>query len=54
MALAGSHKGIIKSLNYDDPTLREKLHLLCQLRERMSIPTSCFFELYETDYGKKL
>ncbi|KAH7159346.1 hypothetical protein DER46DRAFT_536232, partial [Fusarium sp. MPI-SDFR-AT-0072] len=53
MQPAGSHDGIIKELAYDDPGLRDKLHNFCRMLNTLSISTSCFFELYETDYGKR-
>jgi hypothetical protein len=33
--------------------MTDKLHSFCRLRERVLIPTSCFRELYATDYGRK-
>ncbi|GIK03993.1 hypothetical protein Aspvir_008068 [Aspergillus viridinutans] len=54
LSLAQSHAGIINDLEYDSPTMTDKLHSFCRLRERMLIPTSCFFELYATDYGRKI
>ncbi|KAK2589758.1 hypothetical protein QQS21_012564 [Conoideocrella luteorostrata] len=54
MFLAGSHTGIIDDLGYDSPATTDKLHSFCRLRERMCIPVSCFFELYATNYGKRI
>jgi hypothetical protein len=54
LSLVQSHAGIINDLEYDSPTMTDKLHSFCRLRERMLIPTSCFFELYATDYGRKI
>lgn len=54
MALAGSHQGIINELVRDNPALSDKLQEFCQLRDTISIPTCSFFELYKTDYGKKI
>jgi hypothetical protein len=54
MGPAGSHRGIIKDLDYDNPALLDKLDGFCRLRTSLSIPVSCFFELYETDYGRRV
>lgn len=54
MTVTGSHKDIINDLDYDSPTLTDKLHSFCELQKKELIPVSCFFELYETDYGKKV
>lgn len=53
MVLADPHRGIIKDLAFDNPTLRDRLQEFCQLRDKMSIPVCCFFEPYKTDYGRK-
>jgi hypothetical protein len=53
MSPAGSHRGIVSDLAYDEPALLDKLHSFCRLRNKLLIPVSCFFELYETDYGKR-
>lgn len=53
MSWAGSHRGILRDLGYDDQTLRDKLQEFCRLQQSMSIPVCCFFELYETDYGRR-
>ncbi|RYP42870.1 hypothetical protein DL768_010174 [Monosporascus sp. mg162] len=50
---AGSHSGIIRELNFDEPMLLDKLHSFCRLRNGLSTPISCFNELYETDYGQR-
>ncbi|KAJ4238413.1 hypothetical protein NW757_013041 [Fusarium falciforme] len=50
---AGSHAGIIKELAYNNTSLRDKLHSFCRMLNTLSIPTSCFFELYESDYGQR-
>lgn len=52
--LAGSHRGITKELDFDEPVLLDKLHRFCRLRNRLSTPVSCFSELYETDYGRRV
>lgn len=54
MSPAGSHTGIIDDLGYDSPAMTDKLYSFCRLREKMHIPVSCFFELYATNYGKKI
>src|SRR6516162_5333368 len=53
MQPAGSHRGIIRELDFDEPVLLDKLHSFCRLRNRLSTPVSCFSELYETDYGRR-
>ena len=53
MVLAGSHRGIIKDLSIDNPSLTDRLQEFCRLRDTMSIPACCFFELYKTDYGRR-
>ncbi|KAJ6439025.1 Kinesin light chain [Purpureocillium lavendulum] len=53
MTLVGSQRSIIRDLAFDHETLRDKLQEFCQLCQRLSIPASCFFELYKTDYGKR-
>ncbi|WQF87977.1 Putative alpha/beta hydrolase-1, NACHT nucleoside triphosphatase [Colletotrichum destructivum] len=54
MAPAGSHRGVTRELEYDGPELRDRLHRFCRLRNMLSMPVSCFFELFETDYGRRL
>lgn len=54
MQPASSHGGIIKELGFDEPVLLDKLHNFCRLRNKLSIPVSCFSELYETDYGRRV
>ncbi|KAF6795433.1 ankyrin domain protein, partial [Colletotrichum musicola] len=51
---AGSHDGIVRNLAYDDENLMDMLHQFCRMRNTLSIATSCFFEIYETDYLKKM
>ncbi|KAH7161129.1 hypothetical protein EDB81DRAFT_943854 [Dactylonectria macrodidyma] len=53
MSPAGSHGGVIEELAYDNPGLRDKLHDFCRMLNTLSIPASCFFELYESDYGRR-
>jgi hypothetical protein len=49
----GSHRGILKELDFDDAVLRDKTHNFCRLYVRLSIPVCCCFELYDTDYGRR-
>ncbi|KAK4098107.1 hypothetical protein N658DRAFT_499694 [Parathielavia hyrcaniae] len=51
---AGSYDGIVRDLLYDDENLIDTLHHFYRIRNTLSIPTSCFFELYDTDYSKKI
>jgi hypothetical protein len=53
MRPAGSHDGIIKQLGYDEPALLDKLHDFYRLRNRLLTPVTCFYELFETDYGSR-
>ncbi|KAK7398584.1 hypothetical protein QQX98_012040 [Neonectria punicea] len=53
MGPAGSHRGIIKDLGYDEPSLRDSLHSFCRLQNRLSTPVSCCCELLKTDYGRR-
>ncbi|KAF7546999.1 hypothetical protein G7Z17_g8015 [Cylindrodendrum hubeiense] len=53
MSPAGSHDGIIKELAYDDPGLSDKLHNFCKMLNTLSTQASFFFELYESDYGRR-
>lgn len=48
-----SHDGIVKELSFDNQVLLDKLHEFCSLRNKLFIPVACFFELYETDYGRR-
>ncbi|KAK4074614.1 hypothetical protein Purlil1_12943 [Purpureocillium lilacinum] len=50
---AGSHDGVIRDLGYGDANLMDKLHQFCRMRNSLTIPTSCFFELCESDYCKR-
>ncbi|KAK3357688.1 hypothetical protein B0T25DRAFT_166748 [Lasiosphaeria hispida] len=52
MSLSGSHRGIIDELELNNPALVEKIEEFCQLPD-MTAVTRCFFELYETDYGRR-
>lgn len=50
----GSHDGIIRDLEEESENQIDLLHhFSCWLR-RMSVEVVCFFELNETDYGRKL
>ncbi|RYO95239.1 hypothetical protein DL764_007724 [Monosporascus ibericus] len=50
----GSHDGIIAELKQDTKSLTDKVHAFGQLRNKLDIPTWCFVELCDSDYGKKL
>ncbi|KAG7429090.1 Kinesin light chain [Fusarium oxysporum f. sp. raphani] len=52
--IAGSHRGVLEALGYDNQLLRDKLQEFCRLRESTSMSTCCFFEAYDTDYGRRL
>lgn len=50
----GSHNGIIEELEKASENQMDRLHhFTCWLR-RMSVEIVCFFELKETDYGRKV
>ena len=44
---------ILKDLREDSETLTDLLHEFTLWLFRMSVPTVCFFEQHETDYGKR-
>ncbi|RYO97854.1 hypothetical protein DL764_007251 [Monosporascus ibericus] len=54
LAPVGSHDGIIAELKQDTKYLTDKVHAFGQLRNKLDIPTWCFVELCDSDYGKKL
>ncbi|KAF1730092.1 Vegetative incompatibility protein HET-E-1 [Beauveria bassiana] len=54
MGPVGSHRGITRELGFDEPALRDRVHRFCGLCNRLSMKVTCFFELYETDYGRRL
>jgi hypothetical protein len=45
---------ILKDLQEDSETLTDLLYEFTLWLLRMSVPTVCFFEQHETDYGKRL
>ncbi|KAM0278410.1 hypothetical protein ACHAQH_005165 [Verticillium albo-atrum] len=49
----GSHDGIIDDLGINEPGLRDRLHDFCRMRNTLSIPVTCCFELYESAYSKQ-
>lgn len=51
---AGADDGIVRDLACNNPVLRDKLHEFCRLSNILSIPITCFFELYESSYGKRI
>ncbi|KAI1281254.1 hypothetical protein F5Y07DRAFT_354127 [Xylaria sp. FL0933] len=54
MSSLGSHDGIITELEPDGKHLADQVHAFSELRNKVDIPTTCFFELYDSDYGKKI
>ncbi|KAF2148017.1 hypothetical protein K461DRAFT_248275 [Myriangium duriaei CBS 260.36] len=50
---AGSSETAVRDLTFDNAEVWDKVHELCQLQTRTGFRTFCFFELYQTDYGKK-
>ncbi|KAK1974644.1 hypothetical protein LZ30DRAFT_607501, partial [Colletotrichum cereale] len=54
LQFAGSHDGIVCELAPNDAALRDKLHEFCRMMNTLSLPVSCFFEMYESDYGKRV
>ncbi|KAL6695503.1 hypothetical protein J3F84DRAFT_374542 [Trichoderma pleuroticola] len=54
LSMGGSHKGIIGDLALNNQTLLDKLHGFCRLRDEISLPACCFFELKQTNYGTRL
>ncbi|KAI0429177.1 hypothetical protein F5Y09DRAFT_357077 [Xylaria sp. FL1042] len=51
MSPMGSHDGIITK---DGKHLADQVHTFSELRNKLDIPTTCFFELYDSYYGKKI
>lgn len=49
----GSHGSILKDLREDSETLSDMLHKFTCWLFRCTVPVVCFYELYETDYGKR-
>ncbi|KAI0808469.1 hypothetical protein GGR55DRAFT_696601 [Xylaria sp. FL0064] len=54
MSSLGSHDGIITDLERDGKHLADQVHTFSELRNRLDIPITCFFELYDSDYGKMI
>ncbi|KAI0883242.1 uncharacterized protein GGS22DRAFT_37755 [Annulohypoxylon maeteangense] len=50
----GSHDGLFTDMKLDDKHLADKVHEFCELRNKLEIPSWCFIELLESDYGKKV
>ncbi|OBT38924.1 hypothetical protein VE00_10715 [Pseudogymnoascus sp. WSF 3629] len=50
----GSYNGIIKDLEEESTNQIDLLHKFSVWLRRMSVETVCFFELKETDYGRKI
>ncbi|KAI1444672.1 hypothetical protein F5Y02DRAFT_389498 [Annulohypoxylon stygium] len=53
LQLFGSYDGLIADLDPDNKHLADKVHNFCLLKQREMIPSTCFFELLESDYTKK-
>ncbi|KAK2590299.1 hypothetical protein QQS21_012025 [Conoideocrella luteorostrata] len=51
--IPGSHRGITKELGYDNSQLQDRLHAFCKLRNNLTIPVACFYELHEVNYLRK-
>lgn len=49
----GSHTGIIDDLNPKSTVLSDLLYQFCVVVNRHAVQVHCFFELLETDYGRK-
>uniref|UniRef100_A0ACC2JMA8 Uncharacterized protein n=1 Tax=Lasiodiplodia mahajangana TaxID=1108764 RepID=A0ACC2JMA8_9PEZI len=54
MGPLGSHSGIITDLDQDNKHLADDVHAFSQLRNRLNITITCFFELQKSDYGEKI
>ncbi|KAI2630005.1 hypothetical protein GGS21DRAFT_492114 [Xylaria nigripes] len=50
----GSHGGIISELAQGNKHLADAVYAFCELMNSLDIPITCFFELYESDYGKRI
>jgi hypothetical protein len=50
----GSHDGIIKDLEEESENQIDLLYHFSRWLRRMSVEVVCFFELSETDYGRKV
>ncbi|KAM0324065.1 hypothetical protein ACHAQA_008254 [Verticillium albo-atrum] len=44
----------VPKLAYNDPTLLNRLHDFYRIRNTLSIPITCFIELYESEYGRQV
>lgn len=47
------HTGIVGDLKEGAPKLLDVLQDFCSVNNTLRIPIMCFFELHETDYGKR-
>ncbi|KAM3563054.1 hypothetical protein ARSEF4850_002521 [Beauveria asiatica] len=54
MRPAGSHRGIMRELGFDEPALRDSVQRFCKLCNKLSTVVACFSELRETDFGRRL
>ncbi|KAI1452155.1 hypothetical protein F4805DRAFT_46261 [Annulohypoxylon moriforme] len=50
----GSHDGLFTDMNLNNKHLTDKVHEFCELRNKLDIPSWCFIELLDSDYGKKI
>ncbi|KAI1214605.1 uncharacterized protein F4807DRAFT_3196 [Annulohypoxylon truncatum] len=53
LSFLGSNDKVIDDLGLDNESLTEKVHEFCQLRNKLQIPSWCFIEQLESDYGEK-
>ncbi|KAI9698517.1 MAG: hypothetical protein M1836_004098 [Candelina mexicana] len=53
-AVGFSERRLLKDLDMESDTLRDLVHYFTSIVGRHSIPVICFFELYETDFGRRL
>ncbi|KAK5637089.1 hypothetical protein RRF57_012801 [Xylaria bambusicola] len=54
IAPVGSHDGIIEELQQDGKHLADDVHAFSQLRNKLDISTTCFIELHDSDYRRKV
>ncbi|OAA33893.1 pfs domain-containing protein [Beauveria brongniartii RCEF 3172] len=54
MRPAGSHRGMMRELGFDEPALRDSVQRFCKLCNKLSTVVACFSELRKTDFGRRL
>lgn len=54
LSAAGSQIGLVEKISYENDDLFQKLTAFCNLTRRALLPVSCFYEKYNTDYGRKI